>query len=90
VLVENHEEGDLLTRHITSFRERGAGYRRGQEVHRQRLYRPGEVLAWLRAAGFRARTRRRYGEVSPGRGRHVYVARSSTRRAAARERARPG
>jgi SAM-dependent methyltransferase len=75
VLAENHEEGELVTRHITSFRERGAGYRRREEVHRQRLHRPGEILALLRAAGFRAHTRRRYGEVSPGRGRHVYVAR---------------
>jgi SAM-dependent methyltransferase len=75
VLVENHEEGDLLTRRITSFREHGAGYRRSEEIHRQRLHRPGEILALLRAAGFRARTRRRYGEVSPGRERHVYVAR---------------
>ena len=75
VLVENHEEGDLLTRHITSFREHGAGYRRSEEVHRQRLHRPGEIVALLRAAGFRARTRRRYGEVSPGPKRHVYVAR---------------
>jgi SAM-dependent methyltransferase len=75
VLAENHEDGELLTRRITSFRERGAGYRRSDEVHRQRLYRPGEILALLRAAGFRARTRRRYGDVSPGHGRHIYVAR---------------
>jgi SAM-dependent methyltransferase len=75
VLVENHEESGLPTRRITSFRERGAGYRRSEEVHRQRLRRPGQILALLRAAGFRARTRRRYGEDSPGRGRHVYVAR---------------
>jgi SAM-dependent methyltransferase len=79
VLTDNHVEGDLLTRHITSFRELGAGYRRSEEVHRQRLYRPGEILALLRAAGFRARTRRRYGEVWPGRGRHVYVARKPVR-----------
>jgi SAM-dependent methyltransferase len=85
VLVESHEEGDLLTRRITSFRERGAGYRRSEEVHRQRLYRAGEILALLRAAGFRAHTRRGYGKVSPGRGRHVYVARKPglTRSAAA-------
>jgi SAM-dependent methyltransferase len=75
VLAENREEGELLTRRVTSFRRHGAGYRRSEEVHRQRLYRPAEVLPLLRAAGFRARTRRRYGEVSPGRGRHVYVAR---------------
>ena len=80
MLVENHEEGDLLACHITSFRERGAGYRRSEEVHRQRLHRPGEILALLRAAGFRARTRRRYGEVSPGRERHVYVARKPGQR----------
>jgi hypothetical protein len=42
VLAENHEEGDLLTRRITSFRERGAGYGRSEEVHRQRLYRAGD------------------------------------------------
>jgi hypothetical protein len=76
VLVENHKRSDLLTRHITSFRERGAGYRRSEEVHRQRLHRPSEILMLLRATGFRARTRRGYGEVSPGRGRHVYVART--------------
>ena len=75
VLAENEEEGDLLTRSITCFRRRGAGYRRSEEVHRQRLYLPAEILALLRATGFRARTRRRYGEVSPGRRRHVYIAR---------------
>jgi SAM-dependent methyltransferase len=94
VLVENHEEGDLLTRHITSFRERGDGYRRSEQVHHQRLHRPREILALLRAAGFRARTRRRYGEVSPGRGRHVYVARKPgdavTARRTARRRRRTG
>jgi hypothetical protein len=74
VLVETHEEGDLLTRRITSFRERGAGYRRSEEDNRQRLYRPGGTLALLRR-GLPCGTRRRYGEASPGRGRHVYVAR---------------
>jgi SAM-dependent methyltransferase len=71
-LVENREEGDLLTRHITTFRELETGYRRTEEVHVQRLYRPAEILPLLRATGFRARTSRGY---SPGRGRHVYVAR---------------
>ncbi len=79
VLVESHEQEELLTRQITSFRARGTGYRRSEEVHRQRLYRPAEILALLRAAGFRARTRRGYGEVSPGRGRHVYIARKPLR-----------
>jgi SAM-dependent methyltransferase len=72
VLVEYREHGDLLTRHITSFVDRGAGYRRSEEVHRQRLYRPAEILPLLRTAGFTARNTRGY---SPGPGRHVYLAR---------------
>jgi SAM-dependent methyltransferase len=72
VLVEYGRQGDLLTRHITSFVERGAGYRRSVEVHRQRLYRPAEVLPLLRGAGLRARNTHGY---SPGPGRHVYLAR---------------
>jgi SAM-dependent methyltransferase len=74
VLADTCVKDDLLVREIIGFRRHGAGYRRSEEVHRQRLHRPGEILALLRAAGFRARTRRRYGDVSPGRGRHVYVA----------------
>jgi SAM-dependent methyltransferase len=72
VLVEYHEQGHVLTRHITSFVERGAGYRRSEEVHRQRVYRPAEILPLLRAAGFTARNVRGY---SAGPGRHVYLAR---------------
>jgi SAM-dependent methyltransferase len=71
-LVENDESGEILARHIITFRKRGAGYRRTEELHRQRLYRPGEILPLLRSAGFRARTSRGY---SPGSGRHVYAAR---------------
>jgi hypothetical protein len=73
VLVEYGEHGDVLTRHITSFVGRGAGYRRCEEVHRQRVYRPAEILPLLRAAGLRARNTRGY---TPGPGRHVYLARS--------------
>jgi SAM-dependent methyltransferase len=72
VLVENEERGDILARHITTFRRRGAGYRRSEELHRQRLYRPAEILPLLRRAGFRARPVRGY---EPGPGRHLYVAR---------------
>jgi SAM-dependent methyltransferase len=72
VLVEYGEQGDLLTRQITSFVERGDGYRRSEEVHRQRLYRPAEIMPLLRAAGLTARNTRGY---SPGPGRHIYLAR---------------
>jgi SAM-dependent methyltransferase len=72
VLVDYREQGDVLTRHITSFVERGAGYRRSEEVHRQRVYRPAEIMPLLRAAGLSARNTRGY---SPGPGRNVYLAR---------------
>ena len=72
VLVEYREQGDVLVRHITTFVERGGGYRRGEEVHRQRLYRPAEILPLLRTAGLKARNTRGY---LPGPGRHVYLAR---------------
>jgi SAM-dependent methyltransferase len=72
MLVEYRKQADVLTRHITSFVERGAGYRRSEEVHRQRLYRPDQILPLLRAARFSARSTRGY---SPGLGRHVYLVR---------------
>jgi SAM-dependent methyltransferase len=72
VMVERQEQRGVLERHITSFVERCAGYRRSEEVHRQRLYRPAEILPLLRAAGFTARNTRGY---SPGPGRNVYLAR---------------
>jgi hypothetical protein len=72
VLVEYRARDDVLTRHITSFVERGAGYRRSEEVHRQRVYRPAEILPLLRAVGFTARNTTGY---SAGPGRHVYLAR---------------
>jgi SAM-dependent methyltransferase len=72
VLVEYREQGDVLTRAITSFVQRGASYRRSEEVHRQRIHRPAEILPLLRAAGFTARNTRGY---SPGPGRNVYLAR---------------
>ncbi len=70
--MEYREQGDVLVRHITSFVERGAGYRRGEEVHRQRLYRPAEILPLLRTAGLKVAQHPR---LLPGPGRHVYLAR---------------
>jgi SAM-dependent methyltransferase len=51
-----------LTRHIVAFRKVGRHYRRSEEVHRLQLYRSGELLELLRAAGFRARLVRKYGD----------------------------
>jgi SAM-dependent methyltransferase len=55
VMVDAVEHDDVLERRIVAFRDRGDGdFRRTEEVHRLRLYRPFEVLEHLRAAGFAA------------------------------------
>jgi SAM-dependent methyltransferase len=58
----------ILTRRITTFRRRGRAWRRSDEVHRLRLYRPADVLRALARAGFRARAFRGYGRVRLPRG----------------------
>jgi SAM-dependent methyltransferase len=62
VLVETVEDPStaVLTRRMTTFRELGGTWRRGRETHRQRLHRPGDVAAKLRALGLRVRIRRGY------------------------------
>ncbi len=60
------EEGPgtrTLTRRMTTFRRAGKDglYRRGEEVHRQRLFETAEVLPLLTGAGFRVRVLRRIG-----------------------------
>jgi SAM-dependent methyltransferase len=77
VLVETREDDAprVLSRHITTFRRSGTLYRRGEEQHRQRLYRSSEVLGLLRAEGFRARALRGYGRTPFAPGHSVFVAR---------------
>jgi SAM-dependent methyltransferase len=64
VLVEVDEDTltNRLTRRITSFRRAGEFYKRDEEVHRLQLYKRSEVAKELRAAGFRVRTVRAYGD----------------------------
>jgi SAM-dependent methyltransferase len=69
------ETAEHLVRRITTFRRHGRGYRRSHEVHRLRLFDPALVLGVLRAAGFRARTARRYGELELPPGLVAYRAR---------------
>lgn len=57
MLVDAAPESDALRPRIVTFREGGTGsFRRSEEVHRLALHSRSEVLAWLRAAGFAART----------------------------------
>lgn len=60
--VEEDETRSLLTRRITTFREVGGAYRRGEEVHTQRLYPAPTIVELLRRVGFRVRVSRGYGE----------------------------
>jgi hypothetical protein len=75
VLVEKEEDGETLTRRITTFRKAGDYYRRSDEVHRQRLYRAPEVAGELRRVGFRVRMMRRYGRYRLPGARAAFVAR---------------
>lgn len=52
-----------LTRRLTTFRKAGKGYRRGDEVHRLRLYEGREIVEELRRVGFKARLVRSFGEL---------------------------
>jgi SAM-dependent methyltransferase len=66
---------DQLIRHITTFRKVGDLYRRHDEVHRLQLYRRNEIVQMLRAAGFRTRSVRQYGEFPLLPGRIAFIAR---------------
>lgn len=68
-------ESKTLTRHITSFRKRGEAYHRDDEIHRLRLYERGWLVDELRAAGFRVRTIKAYGELTFPSGYLGFVAR---------------
>jgi SAM-dependent methyltransferase len=51
----------ILTRRLTTLRQRNGGHRRGHEVHRLRLFDRRLVARQLRVAGFRVRVVRGYG-----------------------------
>ncbi len=61
VLVAGSRNGDLFTRHITTFRRVGRTYRRGEETHIVRLYKPDPIRDALAAAGFVSRPLRGFG-----------------------------
>jgi SAM-dependent methyltransferase len=64
-LFSAHEDRKrkLLTREITSFRKVGNTYRRDHETHVLRLFDRRQMLAHLRACGFRVQTVKGYGEM---------------------------
>jgi SAM-dependent methyltransferase len=69
VLVSAEEDRRrLLTRRITTLRKVGALYRRGEEVHRRRLFPREEIVDALRHVGFRVSVLSAYGRLpfAPG------------------------
>lgn len=77
-VAQEDEKGRKLQRRITTFRKisGGATYRRTEEVHRLRLWRPAEIEEMLRDARFKVQTRRGYGPRSFAPGHRVFVARA--------------
>jgi SAM-dependent methyltransferase len=54
VLVDRCAKGTTLVRHIVTYRRVRGTYRRSEETHRVRLYRPEEVMKALHSAGLDA------------------------------------
>lgn len=61
--VEEDGRRRLLTRRLTTFRRRGASWRRDREVHRLRLHHGRDVADALRRIGFRTRVVRGWGKL---------------------------
>lgn len=76
VVLEKEEDAErgAFTRRITSFRKVGELYRRDDEVHHQRLYKPAEIARELRRTGFRVRTMHAYGDYGLPRAHAAFVA----------------
>jgi SAM-dependent methyltransferase len=74
--TEEDAAGAVLDRRITVFRRVDDGHwRRSDEHHRLRLVPPAAVAGALRAAGFRVRSMRRYGDLELEPGWTAFVAR---------------
>ena len=74
-LVRAVERRRTLTREIISYRRVGVRWRRSEETHRLRLYRPTWIVQTLKDAGFRVQTIRGYGRLRFGKGWLGFVAR---------------
>jgi SAM-dependent methyltransferase len=77
VISEREEDAErgAMTRRIVSFRKVGEHYRRDEEVHRVRLYKPVEISGLLRRVGFGVRSMRSYGSYPLAEGHAAFVAR---------------
>jgi len=87
VTLETDARRRILTRSMTCFREADGAWRRSTEVHRQRLFRRGEVERALRRAGFAARAIEGYAGRPFSAGQLGYLARKAGAGAQGRRRA---
>jgi SAM-dependent methyltransferase len=62
VSFESDERRSQLVRRITTFRQVGDMYRRGEETHRIQLYDRRDIVGLLKKAGFQVRSTRRFGD----------------------------
>ena len=62
VLVEGVRNGDLFTRHITTFRRVGKTYRRSEETHVVQLYKVDQIRDALARIGFKTKHLRGFGD----------------------------
>lgn len=79
IVHRTSEDGDTLTREITTFTREGEVYRRSDETHVLRLYRPEDVLRALDAAGFDSTPLNGYGDFNLAVGWHAFLARRPAR-----------
>ena len=78
VLVEKEEKQEILTRRIITFRRVEEHYRRDEEIHHQRLYKPEEIERALDQIGFGFQTLHNYGEFNLPPNHTAFVARKLT------------
>ena len=60
--IRENDPPGWLVRHIQTFRETGAGYRRRREVHHARLFETSALRDWLEDAGFAVTDGPAYGD----------------------------
>lgn len=74
VITIKDSDGERVTRRVLTFRQVDGVTRRDEEVHVLELYSRDELVATLRAHGFRVRTRRSYGSRRLPRGHVLFIA----------------
>lgn len=68
--------GRDLTRRIVTFRAKGDGWHRGEEVHRLRLWSEADIYASAETAGFAVKALRAYGDMALPPGLTAFTARA--------------